>query len=147
MSRTRDTAGIAQDLREAVTEASSLDEAVSFVGRGAIVESGTNANGSFVRWENGEQVCFSEVTQNRSIQNSYLGGFRDSANTATELPADFSSTSYSINCLGSIGEPSFSWAESTGNRTQGSFRVVPTAVSSQSAEDRNFSYFAWGFWK
>ena len=32
---------------------------VEQVGKGAIVESGTNANGSYIRWENGEQVCSS----------------------------------------------------------------------------------------
>ena len=47
-----------QELLAAVTEAADIDEAVSFVGKGAIVESGTNSSGSYVRWENGEQVCW-----------------------------------------------------------------------------------------
>ena len=69
-----------QELLAVVSEAADVDEAVSFVGRGAIVESGTNANGSFVRWENGEQMCSSEgvtlesTTSATSDSGARLGG-------------------------------------------------------------------------
>ena len=46
------------ELLAAVSEAADIDEAVSFVGRGAIVESDSNSNGHYVRWEDGFQVCF-----------------------------------------------------------------------------------------
>ena len=38
--------------------ATSVQGAIDEVSGGAIVESGSNSNGSFVRWENGEQVSF-----------------------------------------------------------------------------------------
>ena len=140
MSRTRDTAGIAQDLREAVTEASSLDEAVSFVGRGAIVESGTNANGSYIRWENGEQVCRRDTDSvDSSVEDQYL----------FDYPASFS------------GFPVCGWSARNGWSTTANFSAAfGSAVTGRSSQwgwicngsgsaitEMRINLLAWGFWK
>ena len=43
------------------------------VGRGAIVESGSNSNGHYVRWENGEQVCWAVVFMSGYISTNSIG--------------------------------------------------------------------------
>ena len=79
-----------QELLAGVSEAADIDEAVSFIGRGAIVESSSNSNGHYVRWENGFQFSWRKV---ESTDWSDEGSF---ARALASFPADFD-TSQHIN--------------------------------------------------
>jgi len=59
---------------------------------GAIIERGSNANGEYVRFADGTQICFAYREVNLSIDKTYGGAYY---NTATwTFPSAFSSFSY-----------------------------------------------------
>lgn len=122
----------------------------SQVGRGAIVESGSNANGHYVRWENGEQVCW---------LRQFIFTI-DGARSTTDwtLPANFSDNNYyaNINVSGASGH----WSGDSNDRrdlgvsgvdvrSTGSvrFRLMFSEDNETNGEINNCSVFAWGFWK
>lgn len=55
---------------------------------GAIIERGSNANGEYVRFADGTQICTASLTVNASITTAHLGGFRNTGQTWT-FPAVF----------------------------------------------------------
>ena len=138
-----------QELLAAVSEAADVDEAVSFVGRGAIVESGTNANGSFVRWENGEQVCFGSGLVSHVASNRLEG--------SAPMPSVFVSdatTRGSISLSNLAANASFSFVVITGLLCSGfeASQVNRAAVNlsskiAVSGDELDFDFVAWGFWK
>lgn len=65
-------------------------------GQGAIVESGTNSNGSYIRYENGVQICWHNIEI--SMSGSPLGTVN------WTLPASFNNTSFTVNSTGDSGE-------------------------------------------
>ena len=127
-----------QELLAGVSEAADIDEAVSFIGRGAIVESGSNDNGHYVRWENGEQVCWAIVEIDGStIDNVGVRSF--------DLPASFSEGAVSASCGPAPGWSNNSmWADLF-------VQVSPTSWGLRSATSgsglQDAHVFAWGFWK
>ena len=143
-----------EELLAAVTEAADIDEAVSFVGRGAIVESGTNANGSYVRWENGEQVA---------IRKEVFGGssFQLSPGQASEIgdleyPASFTTGVSAIATGGSsgAGRDQQVTIDVYCVGSNANWRRVACRHNGQDSLDRptggvplNVNLFAWGFWK
>lgn len=48
---------------------------------GAIVERGSNANGDYVRFADGTQICTASLTINSTITSAHLGGYRSSGQT------------------------------------------------------------------
>ena len=141
-----------QELLAVVSEAADVDEAVSFVGRGAIVESGTNANGSYVRWENGEQVCSAE---NQGVIESAGGVYR----VTWVFPASFSSfpqyrkaeanprTDVNSTIVNGSDIPAVNaYVQRQSNQVNGSDQMDVAYIQAGGA--RVFvSCFAWGFWK
>ncbi len=65
---------IAEDLADHAAETAE-DDVHGLAGK-VIVESGSNENGYYVRWDDGTQICTREVTPDRTIKN-------------TEQPFDF----------------------------------------------------------
>lgn len=55
---------------------------------GAIIERGSNANGEYVRFADGTQICTASLTINSTITSAHLGGFINSGQTWT-FPAVF----------------------------------------------------------
>jgi len=55
---------------------------------GAIIERGSNANGEYVRFADGTQICTANVTASLTSTVAFQGGFRSSGQTA-DFPAAF----------------------------------------------------------
>ena len=132
-----------QQVVAAVSEATDINEAASFVGRGAIVESGTNANGSYVRWENGEQVC----SQSLNFQ-SFSSGVRK--NQTWTYPASFASrphvTSAHMVDLSDRDWEVHHWFDRSPG-TQSLTAYVYVAVSQNTSVFHNLDLVAFGRWK
>lgn len=114
----------------------------SGVPTGALIESGSNANGTYVRFADGTQICTGSVSASLAINTAMLGGFRSSDGSET-FAAEFVSAPI---CL----------ANQSGN-TAITVNVIATSgtgaawnctsVSSQaSAATRSGNYIAIGRW-
>ena len=137
MSRTKELAKIIDD--DVVTG--------QMVNNGAIVGSGSNDDGSYVRWENGEQVCFteysedffltykssSELTGIWTFPAAFVGSQDDHTVTPTPLDADDSVGTFGLRRGSGDGDNDFALISASG-----SF-----------GEDDTIRYkaVAWGFWK
>ena len=133
------------ELLAAVSEAADIDEAVSFIGRGAIVESDSNSNGHYVRWENGEQVCWRHLgtlSVNQPADSNYIETF--------DLPAPFADTNFATSMAGfpasAGGNLQKMVVSITARSGQNKWRVLGRTIDSV-AEIRRAALFAWGFWK
>ena len=144
-----------EELLSSVSEAADIDEAVSFVGKGAIVESGSNANGHYVRWENGEQVCWASIAIGDFID---VGSGTSRSIEVASLPASFSGNSASVSSFFSIASFGSTATQRllkdcNGRGNISEFRMFYIEdVSSNSdwdgPEDENeIQFYSWGFWK
>ena len=129
--------------------------AMSAVGRGAIVESGSNSNGHYVRWENGEQVCFHKKAIDHT--GDFSGSSRLTAQWA--FPAGFSGAGQSVqmalpvhasaNFIGCSRTDVISWGPSGSDSPSAqSLSIFFTGgVSTTDARVEDVQLSAWGFWK
>ena len=109
---------------------------------GAIIERGSNANGEYVRYADGTQICWGNNIFNTAISGAWMGGVRSGANVQA-FPASFSvrpfvaATPHEIaSCFGAI----------TGNVSTSSLNLILTAITSQAAQDRAVFWMAVGRW-
>ena len=142
-----------EELLAAVSEAADVGEAVSFVGRGAIVESGTNANGSYVRWENGEQVCFGDptLTFNSSstmrVTWSFPAAFVNSDHyTTANLADNFQNTVANAGGMSGGLRVRYDGSQQSGSVIIDQSRAADT-TSFESGDTILTRAMAWGFWK
>ncbi|MGE8328911.1 hypothetical protein, partial [Pseudomonas urmiensis] len=110
---------------------------------GAIIERGSNASGEYVRYADGTQICWGQVTANASITSAIMGAFRSSA-VNVPFPVGFSETPrltpipYEIDsCLSCI-------VSSNTNANGGSILLVADAP--QTAASRVVTWLAIGRW-
>jgi hypothetical protein len=109
---------------------------------GAILEEGDNANGNYIRFADGTQICWFNLTTTIAITTAYLGGFR-SGGIIWTLPVAFSTTPASMvtpinfSAYGAVGT-------NTGN--VGSFQFSALSVASDGSKSRAFSLVATGRW-
>lgn len=116
---------------------------VGIVSSGAIFETGSNANGNYIRFADGTQICFGFVTRACAVTNVTGSLFYGYAATIT-FPAAFIASptficqSYSAGVL--------TWDGNGGSTTS---IGVPMMLSSASVPSRNFTcnYLAIGKWK
>ena len=143
------------ELLAAVSEAADVDEAVSFIGRGAIVESGTNANGSFVRWENGDQVCFVGALAMGSI-TAFGDGSRSSPYRSSSSNWDYPAVFVGVPVLSGIpfvnprtaSPVRESLITRVANKTDSFANVqVQRMTEASNSDSVEASLTAWGFWK
>ncbi|ARE84936.1 pyocin knob domain-containing protein [Roseovarius mucosus] len=111
---------------------------------GAVIERGSNANGDYVRFADGTQICWHTLTVNLAINVAYLGGFRSGGQNWT-FPAEFLSASAPKlvampNAASAFGAAS----HSAPNATSGPWAV--TAVTTQAAANRTVDLIATGRW-
>ena len=122
-----------------VTEETEDSNVLAAVGRGAIVESDTNDNGSYVRWENGEQLAWRSVTVDISQRSQTLG-------TAS---ADFvdgdAVTSLSLDSGLASGDALPFFSNSIIRFRNNEWQLLSDAE--QSFNEESAAVFAWGFWK
>ena len=107
----------------------------------SIVDSGSNANGSYVRYASGKIECRHNVTFNAAINTTYYGGYRSAAQTWT-FPISFDDGLGNPTVLieTALGTAFGSFRTNQTTATQAFYAV--TAVSSQSAADRTVSLYA-----
>jgi hypothetical protein len=114
----------------------------SGVPTGAILERGSNANGTYLRYADGTQMCWHQITLSSAIDNAFLGGFRSNAVTWT-FPASFTATPRLTATPHNLGGFSGTVANA-GSSTSATFAV--TAVTTQTAASRLLNVFAVGDW-
>lgn len=109
---------------------------------GGLIERGSNASGEYVRFADGTQIAWREVTVSLAINVGFMGGFRSggqnsqyaAAFAATPATAVYplNSTAFGAMAQGSPSTVNWSWAV--------------TAVTSQAAADRTVHLLAVGRW-
>lgn len=108
---------------------------------GAIIEKGSNANGDYVRFADGTQICALSISISLAIATAFVGGFRTVSQSwtfpavfaaqpkVTAAPAAFTALGVT---LGTLAAGSAQWAA--------------TAVTSQADATRNVQLMAFGRW-
>jgi hypothetical protein len=110
---------------------------------GAVVQRGSNANGEFVRFADGTQICWHSVSiASLAISTGFMGGFRSAGQDWT-FPAAFSANP-SMNAY-ATGASAFGMAaHGAGTGVTGVYSF--TAVTSQTAATRTATLMAIGRW-
>jgi hypothetical protein len=85
---------------------------------GAIIESGSNANGNFVKYADGTQICILNITVTDQVINSAYGSLFQGTRVWT-YPASFSSAP-------SVSAPCFRWGTSA---SWGAVGAAPSATA------------------
>ena len=111
------------------------------VGNGLVYDSGSNANGYYIRFNSGIMICCG-----RTI-NQNCGGLTTTAYYLT-LPQSFKNNDYSITLSRRSGGAYFaSTLERTNNVQSGTFEILVWNNNSSTAEAIQFDYMAMGMWK
>ena len=106
-----------------------------------IVEMGSNANGEYVRWENGLQVCWTNVSETVNItSSSALGGYFGNG-TARSFPAAFAARPVVL-----VTQDEGAFAEALNVLVTG-YTVRYRSISSVSNWSNSVYVFAIGRWK
>lgn len=132
--------GVWTPWREVYTQARILGTVSqsSGVPTGAVIERGGNANGNYVRFADGTQICMSG-TINHNVTNS-LGSIFTSTTQTWTLPASFLSDT-NVTGGGSTSDPN-SWVSISPSTTSVSYSVL-RALSSTSILTRLFAIGRW----
>ncbi|WP_312141133.1 hypothetical protein [Stutzerimonas nitrititolerans] len=109
---------------------------------GAIIERGSNANGEYVRFADGTQICTHAITTNVSIATPFMGAFRSSG-IAWTFPAAFAAPPRPAGNPGSVTS-SFSVVIDSPVTTTCNF--VFSAIAEQAVANRTASLIAVGRW-
>ena len=115
------------------------------IGRGAIVESGSNSNGHYVRWGNGEQVCWIEEVTFSGITTSD-GELFHSDQIVWDYPADFVSEPANSGYIRAGTARAWAGIGNSANNDTDSMSVVAFRATSTTS-DGSIKLIAWGFWK
>ena len=113
---------------------------------GAIIERGSNANGEYVRFADGTQICWGTGTINVSTTlNNHFGsssGASVTGNALISFPAAFSNTNYSVTVF-----PTFRGFTVLGAYSKnGANAAVRMGVSGSTANDVPYEWSAFGRW-
>ncbi|MQW69608.1 phage tail protein [Sinorhizobium medicae] len=113
---------------------------------GAIIERGSNANGEYVRFADGTQICWGIGTINVSTTlNNHFGstsGASVTGNALISFPATFSNTNYSVTVF-----PTFRGFTVLGAYSKnGANAAVRMGVSGSTANDVPYEWSAFGRW-
>lgn len=107
-----------------------------------ITESGSNANGNYIRFDDGTQLCWHVKTDDIAIATAFLGGF-SSANILWTFPANFIS---GASVQMTPNSAAFSIISGSNNPTTGAnYRY--TSITTQTSASRQIFLFAIGRWK
>lgn len=113
---------------------------------GAIVEMGTNANGSYWRWENGLQVCVAHVTSVSTLVWSSTNPSYSSEDYSFSWPAVFANNPYMVTASRDYQARSSWVVNRTVNTTLGSVSLA-TVNPGTGGANPGFTAFAIGLWK
>ena len=130
--------------RHQITDVDDLESTLSGLASSLenVVSVGSNANGSWARLSGELQFCWHRVSVSSAISNAFMGGFRSNGQVWT-FPKPFSAvpemSGYALQNT-AFGVVSYT----TPTTTEGHWSA--TAVTSQTAANRNISLFAIGTW-
>lgn len=110
---------------------------------GAIIERGSNANGEYVRYADGTQICWRNRTDNDAINSAFQGGFISTPQSWT-YPVPFSGTPIA-QAQGRRGG-SLTFCINNGYANSASFAYYHAAFTSYAAADIGTNLFAVGRW-
>ena len=135
--------------KEFIANLGNLHE--SPIGKGAIVESGSTPDGHYVRWENGEQVCW-EWAIEITLSTSEVGVTAD-----LTFPADFNTAAGTVSVQTEANMDLGLWGASEDRRTffgsrdasNTQYQVLGLKEDTRSFADTYgvINFVAWGFWK
>ena len=115
------------------------------IGRGAIVESGSNNNGHYVRWENGEQVCWrTEAITTISTSGADIVGFGFPADFVTSRPISGSYALFEAPLSGA--SDAYTTTGFIVDRANNRWRFRATD-GGKLFDGEEIAMVAWGFWK
>lgn len=117
---------------------------VANVPTGAIVQRGANANGSFVRFADGTQICWTTSSVNLAIDIPYFGGFRSLVQTPA-FPAEFNTSLAIAGFALPLGSTAFGVIQGVSALSTGWSWGV-TSLSTQTSATRLVSLIAIGRW-
>ena len=104
---------------------------------GAVIERGSNANGSYTRWADGTQICWGEYDENGVACTSATGGIFTAAATRTiTFPASFAGTVPILSLAASRLSGSWDAHAVWTGRAVGNFNFFPAAFSSRTYDFR-----------
>ncbi len=108
---------------------------------GAVIERGSNANGEYVRFADGTQICTAALTVNAAISAALLGGYRNTGQTWI-YPAVFAAIPRVIGAPAALTSLGIVTASASVNAVS----VFHTANASQAAADLVAHMTAVGRW-
>ena len=131
-----------QQVVTAVSEATDINEAASFVGQGAIVDVIVNDDGTAIRWESGVQTCFSGRYNNSRMD--------DGEDRVYDLPAPFNvneTDEFYVNITGRLsnGASGQHWFATRNIDSNSQVWVYYNGTWGGSNAHPNIQ--VWGFWK
>lgn len=129
-----------------IEESTSATEYTPFAGY--IVESGSNDNGSWIKYSDGTMIQYGSIKKNVSIttlSNSEKYYYQDDINII--LPIRFANDSYYSNVIPVNNQNVSQNVYSVRNKTQSKFDFCLSSLISYSSNDNTFWWFAIGRWK
>jgi len=113
----------------------------SGVPTGAVIERGSNANGDYVRWADGTQICMSGALASGNVDVA-LGSIFQSVTINWTFPAAFLAATYPV--LAGSGGGAGRWISSAiSGPTTGAFRVNSPVTSTSSSDARLIAVGRW----
>lgn len=113
---------------------------------GEIIESGSNANGEYIKFSNGTMICTKQVFITAEITSSW-GNLYDTGNQDIDL-GNYAQTFYSIPVVSiTMSSANGCWLEGCSNRTTSSYgKIVLVSATSKTASVA-YDLIAIGKWK
>lgn len=111
---------------------------------GAIIETGSNANGDYTKWADGTMVCRFRTSFSASIGTAFQGGFRSGSNNWT-FPVAFAAAS-TPHCTVATYALSAMGAQIAATPSNTVAAYVVTSNSSEAGADRFVELRAEGIW-
>lgn len=113
-----------------------------------IIESGSNDNGSWIKYSDGTMIQYGSIKKNVSIttlSNSGKYYYQDDINII--LPINFIDSNYYSNVIAVKNQNGSQNVYSVRNKTQSKFDFCLSSLISYSSNDNTFWWFAIGKWK
>lgn len=110
-----------------------------------IVESGSNANGNYIKYADGTMICYGRASMSFALSIAYGSVFRADIQEIT-LPESFIDTNYRVQ-IQALAPVHVCYAVDT-DKTINSFKFYPVAFVSQTVVGiRSMDFVAFGKWK
>lgn len=113
-----------------------------------IIESGSNDNGSWIKFGDGTLIQYGSIKKNVSITTASSSGkyyYQDDINII--LPTSFVDGNYFSNVISVSNQNGSQNVYSVRNKTQSKFDFCLSSLISYSSNDNTFWWFAIGRWK